>query len=94
MNNQLQIKQTGTMMLGRGWQVTVMMSLMMLVTMSQAQQIQNQFYSVLAPDTVRPNTNYFVSISVDGTGGDLQVGGMQCFAALSKQLAAANFFSG
>ena len=31
-------------------------------------------YTVVAPDTVRPNTNYLASISVDGTGGDLQVG--------------------
>lgn len=30
-------------------------------------------YTVVAPDTVRPNTNYLASISVDGTGGDLQV---------------------
>ena len=45
--------------------------LVMVVKVSKAQQ--NQFYTVLAPDTVRPNSNYFVAISVEGTGGDLQV---------------------
>ena len=55
-----------------GWvSVMSMMSLMMMK--SQAQQIQNQFYTVTAPDTVRPNTNYFAAISVEGTGGELQV---------------------
>ena len=44
--------------------------LLVAVTLSQAQQ---QFYTVLAPDTIRPNNNYFVAISVEGTGGDLQV---------------------
>ena len=32
-----------------------------------------QFYTVLAPDTIRPNNNYLVAISVEGTQGDLQV---------------------
>ena len=45
--------------------------LVVKVTLTSAQQ--NQFYTVLAPDTVRPNSNYFVAISVEGTGGDLQV---------------------
>ena len=31
-------------------------------------------YNVVAPRTIRPNTNYFVAISVDGTDGELQVG--------------------
>ena len=43
---------------------------MMIMSLVECQQ--NQFYQVLAPDTVRPNTNYFVAISVDGTGGELQ----------------------
>ena len=66
-------KSTTTMTLGTpGWvSVMSMMSLMMMT--SQAQQIQNQFYTVTAPDTVRPNTNYFAAISVEGTGGELQV---------------------
>ena len=34
-------------------------------------------YNVVAPRTIRPNTNYFVAISVDGTDGELQVGGSQ-----------------
>jgi len=29
-------------------------------------------YNVVAPKTIRPNTNYFVAISVDGTNGELQ----------------------
>jgi len=29
-------------------------------------------YNVVAPRTIRPNTNYFVAISVDGTDGELQ----------------------
>ena len=73
------------MMTRRGW-VIMMMSLTVTVNMTIAQQIQNQFYSVLAPDTVRPNTNYFVSISVDGTGGELQVGVMQYAAYNSDRL--------
>ena len=47
--------------------VTVMM--MVGSVMAQA----GGHYTVVAPDTVRPNTNYLASISVDGTGGDLQV---------------------
>ena len=31
-----------------------------------------QSYTVLAPDTVRPNTNYFAAISVADTQGELQ----------------------
>ena len=31
-----------------------------------------QSYNVVAPRTIRPNTNYFVAISVDGTDGELQ----------------------
>ena len=45
--------------------------LVCLATLSLAQQ--QQFYTVLAPDTIRPNNNYLVAISVEGTGGDLQV---------------------
>ena len=45
--------------------------LVCLVSLSLAQQ--QQFYTVLAPDTIRPNNNYCVAISVEGTGGDLQV---------------------
>ena len=48
--------------------VTVMM-MMMGSVMTQT----GGHYTVVAPDTVRPNTNYLASISVDGTGGDLQV---------------------
>ena len=49
--------------------VTVMMMMMLSSVMAQS----GGHYTVVAPDTVRPNTNYLASISVDGTGGDLQV---------------------
>ena len=49
--------------------MTVMMMMMVGSVMTQA----GGHYTVVAPDTVRPNTNYLASISVDGTGGDLQV---------------------
>ena len=54
-------------MLG-GWSWLVLAA----ATLSGAQQ-QQQFYTVLAPDTIRPNNNYLVAISVEGTDGDLQV---------------------
>ena len=47
------------------------MTVMMLVTSVMTQG--GGHYTVVAPDTVRPSTNYLASISVDGTGGDLQV---------------------
>ena len=47
------------------------MTVMMMVGSVMAQA--GGHYTVVAPDTVRPNTNYLASISVDGTGGDLQV---------------------
>ena len=49
--------------------VTVTVMMMVGSVMAQA----GGHYTVVAPDTVRPNTNYLASISVDGTGGDLQV---------------------
>ena len=52
----------------RDW-VGVLVVLVAPLTWAQ----QQQFYTVLAPDTIRPNNNYFVAISVEGTGGDLQV---------------------
>ena len=54
-------------MLTRDWVGGLLLA---AATLSQAQQ---EFYTVLAPDTIRPNNNYFVAISVEGTGGDLQV---------------------
>ena len=54
-------------MLTRDWVGGLLLA---AVTLSQAQQ---EFYTVLAPDTIRPNNNYLVAISVEGTGGDLQV---------------------
>ena len=49
----------------------VTVTVMMLVTSVMTQG--GGHYTVVAPDTVRPSTNYLASISVDGTGGDLQV---------------------
>ena len=54
-------------MLTRDWVGGLLLA---AATLSQAQQ---EFYTVLAPDTIRPNNNYLVAISVEGTGGDLQV---------------------
>ena len=45
----------------------------MVMMMSSVMAQSGGHYTVVAPDTVRPNTNYLASISVDGTGGDLQV---------------------
>ena len=56
-------------MLSRDW-VGGLVVVLVVATLGQAQQ---QFYTVLAPDTIRPNNNYLVAISVEGTGGDLQV---------------------
>ena len=49
------------------------MILVWLVCLASSSLAQQQFYTVLAPDTIRPNNNYLVAISVEGTGGDLQV---------------------
>ena len=59
-------------MLSRDWVGGLAGLVMVVATLGQAQQ-QQQFYTVLAPDTIRPNNNYLVAISVEGTGGDLQV---------------------
>ena len=43
-----------------------------LVTGCQAQD-EVQSYSVVAPSTIRPNTDYFAAITMGGITGDLQV---------------------
>ena len=43
-----------------------------LVTTCQAQD-ELQSYSVVAPSTIRPNTDYFAAITMGGITGDLQV---------------------
>ena len=43
-----------------------------LVTACQAQD-ELQSYSVVAPSTIRPNTDYFAAITMGGITGDLQV---------------------
>ena len=48
-------------------------------------------YNVVAPRTIRPNTNYFVAISVDGTDGELQVGNIKLLMRLCKQVLTNNF---
>ena len=59
-------------MLSRDWLGGWLLLVLLAATLGQAQQ-QQQFYTVLAPDTIRPNNNYLVAISVEGTKGDLQV---------------------
>ena len=54
----------------RRWPLLVM--LMLLVTCCQAQD-ELQSYSVVAPSTIRPNTDYFAAITMGGITGDLQV---------------------
>ena len=44
---------------------------LLLVLLNQG--YTRESYTVLAPRSIRPNTNYFAAVSVDGTGGDLQV---------------------
>ena len=57
----------------------------LVVVLVAAAGAQQRHYAVVAPDTVRPNTNYLASVAVDGTEGELQVGscwrmmrGMHC----------------
>ena len=59
-------------MLSRDWLGGWLLLVLLAATLGRAQQ-QQQFYTVLAPDTIRPNNNYLVAISVEGTKGDLQV---------------------
>ena len=46
-------------------EITLVLGLVLLTGAKQS-------YNVVAPRTIRPNTNYFVAISVDGTDGELQ----------------------
>ena len=46
----------------------------LVVVLVAAAGAQQRHYAVVAPDTVRPNTNYLASVAVDGTEGELQVG--------------------
>ena len=52
----------------RRWPLVILMS----VTACQAQD-ELQSYSVVAPSTIRPNTDYFAAITMGGITGDLQV---------------------
>ena len=60
----------------RRWPLVILM----LVTACQAQD-ELQSYSVVAPSTIRPNTDYFAAITMGGITGDLQVN-LFCHAAL------------
>ena len=53
----------------RRWPLVI---LVILVTGCQAQD-ELQSYSVVAPSTIRPNTDYFAAITMGGITGDLQV---------------------
>ena len=52
----------------RRWPLVILV----LVTGCQAQD-ELQSYSVVAPSTIRPNTDYFAAITMGGITGDLQV---------------------
>ena len=52
----------------RRWPLVILV----LVTACQAQN-ELQSYSVVAPSTIRPNTDYFAAITMGGITGDLQV---------------------
>ena len=52
----------------RRWPLVVFV----LVTCCHAQD-ELQSYSVVAPSTIRPNTDYFAAITMGGITGDLQV---------------------
>ena len=53
----------------RRWLLVVLV----LVTACCQAQDELQSYSVVAPSTIRPNTDYFAAITMGGITGDLQV---------------------
>ena len=53
----------------RRWPLVISL---VLVTACRAQN-ELQSYSVVAPSTIRPNTDYFAAITMGGITGDLQV---------------------
>ena len=63
--------------------VTTAATLLVLVT-GQAQD-ELKSYSVVAPSTIRPNTDYFAAITMGGITGDLQVDLSQRFVHHDQQ---------
>ena len=63
--------------------VTTAATLLVLVT-GQAQD-ELKSYSVVAPSTIRPNTDYFAAITMGGITGDLQVDLSQSFVHPDQQ---------
>ena len=53
----------------RRWPLVILV----LVTSCCQAQDELQSYSVVAPSTIRPNTDYFAAITMGGITGDLQV---------------------
>ena len=52
--------------------VTAALILVLVVNRCEAQG-ERKSYSVVAPSTIRPNTDYFAAITMGGITGDLQV---------------------
>ena len=48
-----------------------LLAVMVMVAGGRAQKTPS--YSVVAPNTIRPNTDYYAAITMDGIEGDLQV---------------------
>jgi hypothetical protein len=68
--------------LGEGWLTcaqrtravtAILLYLLVTLATTTAGVDGKQSYSVVAPKVIRPNSNFFVAVSVDGTEGDLQV---------------------
>ena len=51
---------------------TLVVTLLVMVAGGRAQE-KTPSYSVVAPNTIRPNTDYYAAITMDGIEGDLQV---------------------
>ena len=64
--------------------VTTAATLLVLVT-GQVAQDELKSYSVVAPSTIRPNTDYFAAITMGGITGDLQVDLSQRFVHHDQQ---------
>ena len=62
----------------RRWPL-VTAALILLLVKCEAQG-ERKSYSVVAPSTIRPNTDYFAAITMGGITGDLQVDLINPFA--------------
>ena len=54
-----------------GGMAGTLLAVMVMVAGGRAQKTPS--YSVVAPNTIRPNTDYYAAITMDGIEGDLQV---------------------